>query len=242
QTGGSGPYLANYTTDPTLSAHTIYLPNIIPAGLKLPVMVFGNGGCRADGTSFLSILTEISSHGIMVIASSSPAGTGTTTSKMLKDAIDWVVKSAGTGKYAAVDATRIAVAGQSCGGVEAYDLATDPRVTSVGILNSGAFSGQQAASFKKPTFYFLGGSGDIAYANGERDYKIIPAATPTWKGNLPVGHLGTYAETNAGRFGIAVTRFLQWTLRGNTTAGEYFSGKGATTDGWSVESRALADI
>ncbi|KAK3358116.1 hypothetical protein B0T25DRAFT_450336, partial [Lasiosphaeria hispida] len=81
------------------------------------------------------------------------------------------------------------------------------------------------------TFYFLGGSSDIAYANGERDYKIIPASTPTWTGNLPVGHLGTYAETNAGRFGVAVTRFLQWTLRGNATAGEYFSGKGATTDG-----------
>jgi len=54
-----------------------------------------------------------------------------------------------------------------------------------------------------------------------------------------VGHLATYAQFNAGSFGIAATRFFEWTLRGNTTSAEFFTGTGATNAGWSVESRGL---
>jgi acetyl esterase/lipase len=35
-----------------------------------------------------------------------------------KEALNWVEKNAGQGKYANVDKSRIAVAGQSCGGLE----------------------------------------------------------------------------------------------------------------------------
>jgi hypothetical protein len=37
-----------------------------------------------------------------------------------KKALDWVDKNAGQGKYANLDKTRIAAAGQSCGGLETY--------------------------------------------------------------------------------------------------------------------------
>jgi hypothetical protein len=63
----------------------------------------------------------------------------------------------------------------------------DPRVTVIGIFNSGEFTTSvKSTKVTKPIFYFLGGSTDIAYANGERDYKNLPATTPKWKGNLPV--------------------------------------------------------
>lgn len=75
-----------------------------------------------------------------------------------------------------------------------------------------------------------------------RDYTLLPTTTPAWKGNLPVGHLGTYADENGGKFGVAVTSFLQWVLRGNETAAEFFVGSGAAGDGWSVEERALDGI
>jgi len=39
-------------------------------------------------------------------------------------------------------------------------------------------------------------------AKGERDYANMPAGVPKWKGNLPVGHGGTYTEPNDGKFGI----------------------------------------
>jgi hypothetical protein len=37
-----------------------------------------------------------------------------------KLALDWVTKNAGKGKWAHIDASRLAVGGQSCGGLEAY--------------------------------------------------------------------------------------------------------------------------
>ena len=123
-----------------------------------------------------------------MIANGAPTGGGgQTTSALQKASLAWIAENAGKGKFANVDGSRIAVAGQSCGGLETYDVATDPRVSVVGIFNSGEF-GTSAKSTKvtKPIFYFLGGSSDIAYANGERDYKNLPASTPKWKGNLPV--------------------------------------------------------
>jgi len=42
--------------------------------------------------------------------------------KLMEEAFAWIEKNAGTGKYINVDKTRVAVAGQSCGGIEAYDL------------------------------------------------------------------------------------------------------------------------
>jgi hypothetical protein len=47
--GGSGPYKAAYTTDPGLRRHTIYLPKSIPEGIKLPVVIWGNGACYGKG-------------------------------------------------------------------------------------------------------------------------------------------------------------------------------------------------
>jgi hypothetical protein len=135
----------------------------------MPVFVWGEGGCMADGLSFQALLTEVSSHGILVLASGAPSGTGSTTSALLKASIDWITTGAGKTKYPSVDSTRIAVAGQSCGGLEAYDLVNDTRVTAIGIFNSGEFtaatSTQVASKIMKPIFYFLGGSTDIAYTN-----------------------------------------------------------------------------
>ena len=56
--------------DPTLAKHTVYRPNDISAvgSAKLPIMAWGNGACAADGNAFRLFLTEIASHGYLVIA------------------------------------------------------------------------------------------------------------------------------------------------------------------------------
>ena len=64
---GSGPYPAIMTTDPTAPEHVIYRPAKLPAE-KLPVLVWGNGACIHAGNRFREFLTEIASHGILVIS------------------------------------------------------------------------------------------------------------------------------------------------------------------------------
>lgn len=62
---------------------------------------------------------------------------------------------------------------------------------------------------------------------------------------MAVGHMGTYFQANGGLFGVAAVRWVQWMLRGNTTASTFFTGSGPGTakgDGWTVEMGALDSI
>ena len=80
-----------YATAGPSRTHTIYRPDVLPADVKLPIVAWGNGACRADGTWFENILTEWASHGFLVIANGRPGGFGSTDSEMLVDSIDWAV-------------------------------------------------------------------------------------------------------------------------------------------------------
>ena len=133
---------------------------------KLPVLVWGNGGCSGDGTSNSKLLLNIASYGYLAIASGEPSGKTSTTAALMTASIDWAVKNAGQGAYANVDATKIMAAGFSCGGVEANAQIWDDRVKTVGIVSSGLLQNTTAAKdFHKPIVYIIGGSGDVAYNN-----------------------------------------------------------------------------
>jgi hypothetical protein len=169
-TGGSGLYNAAYSVIPGLENHTVYAPKVLPPDVKLPVIVWGNGACSGDGTGFSKFLTEIASHGYYIIANGKPgAGMASTTKASdLPDAIDWVYANTGKGALTTVDKTRLAAAGQSCGGIQAYSASLDPRVTLTSIFNSGLISQGNTKLFEKlhaPIGYFLGGPTDIAYLN-----------------------------------------------------------------------------
>jgi hypothetical protein len=91
----------------------------------------------------------------------------------LTEAIDWVYENAGKGKWKHVEKSRIAVWGESCGGLEAYSAgAQDKRVGHLGIFNSGQLSdsasAEVAGKIDKPVFYILGGPTDVAHPNVRR--------------------------------------------------------------------------
>jgi dienelactone hydrolase len=121
-------------------------------------------------------LIQLASQGVIVLANGPPqsaniSGTfesfgsvGRTSPGQLTEAIDWAVKNAGKGNWTHVDASRIAAAGQSCGGGDAYRVVNDRRVSVLGVFNSGTMGGS-TSSFSKPVFYFLGGPSDMAYRN-----------------------------------------------------------------------------
>jgi hypothetical protein len=162
-----GPHKSGYVEDTTLPRHTIFAPINPPSTLKMPVLIWGNGACSGNGTLFRRSLWEVASHGIFAIANGAAnGGGGQTTAALQKEALDWLDKNAGVGKYANVDKTRIAAAGQSCGGLETYRVWDDKRISYLGIFNSGEFRNSSTApKITKPIFYFLGGPTDIAYAN-----------------------------------------------------------------------------
>jgi hypothetical protein len=153
------------------------------------VLIWGNGACSANGTLFGNFLTNIASYGFLAIASGAPDGHGTTDVQLMRDALDWIETNTNqTGEHSAIDRSRIAVAGQSCGGLEAYQMRDDERVRYLGIFNSGfldlGFFGDLLGlpnedpdtikDVKKPVFYFLGGKKDIAYKNVCLSFRKLP--------------------------------------------------------------------
>src|SRR3954447_18786691 len=69
--GGSGPYTAIMIGEPTLPTHAVYRPkDLSPFGkdIKLPIVLWGNGGGANSSSSYARFLSEIASHGFLVIA------------------------------------------------------------------------------------------------------------------------------------------------------------------------------
>src|SRR5579875_3616668 len=57
-------------------------------------------------------------------------------------AMNWAIaenQRSGSKYYQRLDSTKVAVMGQSCGGVQAIEVAADPRITTAVIWNSGLF-------------------------------------------------------------------------------------------------------
>jgi hypothetical protein len=273
---GTGPFKAIMEVDPTLAKHTVYRPNDIHAvgSAKLPIMAWGNGACAADGNSFRLFLTEIASHGYLIIANgpigpdkaqfpptmapnrgAAPAGapaktaapppgitsTPPTTTAQLIEAIDWAIAEnsrKGGRYYGKLDTKKIAVAGMSCGGVQAIEASVDPRVKTTIVANSGLMTVPTTMSgsgkpvpkdslklMHAPVLYMSGDESDIAYANANDDFEKInhlPVFRAFEKG---IGHGGTYHDPDGGAFGKVALAWLDWQLKGNKEAAKMFQGE-----------------
>jgi hypothetical protein len=265
--GGTGPYKALMASDSTLATHTIFRPkdlSLFGKRNKLPIIAWGNGACANSPWEHVNFLSEIASHGFLVVAiGPMPAegqrtpGGGPTKSSLMTDAINWAVaqNSDKTGPYYnKLDATRIAVAGMSCGGLQTLEVAPDSRVTTAMICDSGIFitpgSGMggmsnltkdQLAKLHTPVIYILGGQKDIAYTNGMDDFHRI-SNLPAFAANLNVGHGGTYSRPHGGEFAVVATAWFQWQLKGDREAAKMFEGGPcgvAKMAGWKVEKKNI---
>ena len=66
---GSGPYKAIMATESALPEHVVYYPADLAqlGSKKMPVVIWGNGSCLYAGNRYRQFLTEIASHGYLVI-------------------------------------------------------------------------------------------------------------------------------------------------------------------------------
>jgi len=70
---GTGPYKAIMSEEKGLSAHVAYYPGDAARleGKKMPVLIWANGSCLYAGNRYRQYLTEVASHGYLVIAGGS---------------------------------------------------------------------------------------------------------------------------------------------------------------------------
>jgi predicted alpha/beta-hydrolase family hydrolase len=228
--GGTGLFKALMASDRTLATHTVFRPKDLSAlgeKVKLPIVAWGNGACAISPWEHVNFLSEVASHGFLIIAiGKMPAegqrggAGGPTKSPMLLDALNWAIaqnSEPSSQYYQKLDTNKIAVAGMSCGGLQALEVAPDARISTVMVCNSGilgdpgrgmpgmpSLTKDHLAKLHTPTIYILGGEKDIAYNNGMDDFRRVNHL-PIFAANLNVGHGGTYGKPHGGEFAKVAT-------------------------------------
>lgn len=263
--GGTGPYQALMVSESTLPTHTVFRPRSLDAfggERRLPILAWGNGACANSPWEHVNFLSEVASHGFLVVAIGPMPVEGErtrekSTSSQLLDAIDWAIARNGdrdSPYFDRIDTAHIAVSGMSCGGLQALEVAPDPRISTVGVFNSGILPGpgsgmpgmpalgkEQLAKLHSPTLYLLGGESDIAYGNGMDDFRRIDHV-PVFVGNMDVGHAGTYQRPHGGEFARVAAAWYLWQLKGDEEAGRLFTGTPAglsSSSHWIVQKKNM---
>jgi hypothetical protein len=224
-------------TDSGINQGTIFRPTDLGGTEKYPIYVWGEGGCSENGFSNTAAMGEIASHGYFVIADGTPNGSASRTMDSSNPAgmgapllayISWAIAENGKScspYYQSLDTTKIAANGFSCGGLMSEGTAGDSRMTTWGLNSSGLFSADPTfyATIHTPVLIVLGGSSDIAYQNGERDYTNISAlGIPIMLFSKQLGHGGDLFSAHGGDFTKIDLAWLNWRLKNDETA----TGKG----------------
>jgi len=161
-----------------------------------------------------------------------------TKTAQLIEAIDWAIaenKRPGSKYFGRLDTSHIAVAGQSCGGVQAIEASGDPRIATTIVMNSGLLPGETTMTGTKltkdiltkyhgPVAYISGDDEDIAFTNAEDDFDRL-RGTPAFRAYLRgMLHGGTYNDRNGGEFAGVALAWLNWQLKGDRKSGAMFTG------------------
>jgi hypothetical protein len=156
---GTGPYRVTRLIEPDFTEHTVYRPADLRRAGKLPIIAFANGACRNTSTEYAGFLSELASHGYLVVAvgrddqpfdlgpnspKTSPDGRlmQVIDEKVLLQAVDWAIArnaDRASPYYRRLLVNRIAYMGHSCGGMQALTASADPRTTTTVVLNSGYY-------------------------------------------------------------------------------------------------------
>lgn len=217
----------------TLPNHTIYRPQTLTDNDNLPIVAWGNGGCSNDGLSQADFLSEIASHGYIVIANGAPGGGGNNDQHEteLVKAIDWAIAENGrecSQFYGKLNVEKIAAMGWSCGGGMAHYAAIDPRVDTGVALNSGLYSGDRFGyydRFRTPIAIFNGNQSDVAYSNGLQAFDEITNVPVYHANHANLGHGDAYFQDNGGDLGKAAVGWLNFQLKDDmseTGRGRFF--------------------
>jgi hypothetical protein len=230
-----GPYKVESGPAFGSPGHVVYRPADLapfPGEDKLPVMVWGNGGCAINSTRYGGFFTTIASHGFVVIATAAEPGAtgGRATADNLRKGIDWAeaentrAESPLKGKIA-VD--RVAIMGQSCGGFLSLELGADPRVDTIGVFNSGLQGNntEQLTKLHGPVLLINGHERDFLMASSKATYDAIDTLPAFYGARKGAGHTATVDHPGGGEWANVASNWLLWQLKGDKKAAKMFAGK-----------------
>ncbi|MFL1012284.1 alpha/beta hydrolase family protein [Flavisericum labens] len=255
--GSSGNYKAIAITEKSLPDFVVYRPKNINEAVKkegkLPILVWANGGCMNSSIHHERLLSEVASHGYIIIAIGKLQMTveeriheHTPDDELLK-AIDWVTEQAkfkSSDYYKNVDLDKIAAGGQSCGGAQTLRVANDIRIKTYMIFNAGMGDMTMAGASTKSLenlhgkiVYIIGGESDIAYANAILDYDRIDKVPVAFANHETAGHGGTFAEEFGGSFANMALDWLDWQFKGKDHSDVFIEGNLQNYKGWTMKSK-----
>ena len=171
----------------------------------------------------------------------------------LKQALEWAIAQnadKNSPYYGKLDIDNIAAAGMSCGGLQALHMSDDARIKTILVMNSGFFGTDESedkaslAKLKqKSIIWILGGSTDIAWENGNDDFKRMAGSMPACLVSLDgIGHGGTYMQPNGGDYAKVAGAWLKWWLKGDKEASTMFTGNEPGVSkmaGWMIERKNI---
>lgn len=263
--GGTGPHPAVATQDWTLPGMTIFRPrDLSPFGedTKLPIVLWGNGACANTTQEHKNFLSELASNGYVIVAiglldqieERGPTSRERTESRQLLTGLDWILaenESTESIYFGKMDGSKVAAMGMSCGGLQAIQISSDPRITTTVVCNSGVLPEPSPRigmpplpkdvlkTFHGPVLYLMGGPSDIAYENAMDDFSRVEQV-PIVMTNLDVGHGGTYAQPHGGKYTPVALAWLDWHLKDKKEASSMFLGHESTLmrdPDWSIETK-----
>lgn len=255
--GGSGQYKAIAATEKTLSDFVVYRPENIKDAVeeegKLPILVWANGGCMNSSIHHEKLLTEVASHGYIIVAIGTLQMTveeriheHTPDEELLK-ALDWITEQAqtdGSDYYNNVDVTKIAAGGQSCGGAQTLRVADDSRIKTYMIFNAGMGDMSMAGASTKSLenlhgkiIYIIGGESDVAYANAVVDYARIDNVPVVFTNHTTAGHGGTFADEFGGSFAKMGLDWLDWQFKDKDNSAIFLEKDLSKYPEWTLESK-----
>lgn len=289
--GAIGTWHESIREQAELDGFTVYRPITEQKDATFPVVIWGNGGCATNNVEGREFLTNLAKHGFFIVAIGDadavpepmpdfvpppegedgppdggvpPMDRPEAEGEEQIAAIDWVTETQDSGQRVWADASKIALMGQSCGGVQSLRAGQDKRVTSIASWNGSTglgFSEQDVLDrLHTPTMLVHGGPDDIAYSAAMDDWAGLPDSVPAvLVENSNAGHVGLFGidspfadaplptmgepgfnmETETVELAV---HWLDFTLNDNESAGEFIFGddsvlNGRADQGWSVETK-----
>jgi hypothetical protein len=228
-----------------------------PTKDTLPVVVWSNGGCAMENTKNQGFYETVASHGFLVVTTTNPpadpaaapgARPRAATAEDLTAAINWADaenKRDGSPLKGKIETGKVAVMGQSCGGMLSVHLGGDPRVATIGVFNSGATGNdtkEQIAALHGPVLLINGGDRDPLMGLSKQTFDAINNVPAFYGSRHGAGHTATMYHPGGGEWANVASNWALWQLKGDMKAAKMFVGKKCglcTNKNWDVEQKGL---